>query len=81
MGRVVLGRVVFGASCPDSVEDEYHFTLVCPHYRMLRQKFLKDYYCHWPPMQKFESLLSSSSKKTINFLAKFVYFANKVRIS
>ena len=47
------------------VEDEYHFTLVCPHYRMLRQKFLKDYYCHWPTMQKFESLLSSSSKRQL----------------
>ena len=63
------------------VEDEYHFTLVCPHYRALRMKYLKQYYCHWPTMQKLDSLLSSSSKKTIYNLAKFVYFANKIRVS
>lgn len=63
------------------VEDEYHFLLVCPHYRELRSKYFKPYFCHWPTMNKFETLLSSSNKKTICNVAKFIYFANKQRIS
>lgn len=65
----------------NKLEDEYHFLLVCPNYRELRSKYFKPYFCHWPTMHKFEILLSSSSKKTICNLAKFIYFANKKRIS
>lgn len=63
------------------VEDEYHFSLVCPRYRALHIKYLKQYYCHWPTLQKFDSLLSTSHKKTIYNLAKFVHLANKIRVS
>ena len=62
-------------------ETEFHFLLVCPHYRELRTKYLKQYYCRWPSIRKFEELLSSTSKGTICKLAKYIYFANKVRIS
>ena len=65
----------------NKVEDEYHFLLVCPHYRELRSKYFKPYFCHWPTMNKFESLLSTLHKKTICNVAKFIYFANKKRIS
>ena len=40
------------------IENEFHFLLVCPAYRELRQKYLKQYFCHWPTMRKFETLLS-----------------------
>ena len=63
------------------IEDEYHFLLVCPTYRELRMKYLKPYYCHWPNIHKFESLMSSSSKKLTLNLAKFIYFATKKRVS
>ena len=63
------------------IENEYHFLLVCPHYRDLRIKYFKPYYCHWPTLCKFESLLSSTSRNTIFRLAKFIYFANKKRVS
>jgi len=63
------------------VESEYHFLLVCPKYRELRTKFFKPYYFHWPSFNKFESLMCSNNKKTIYNISKFIYFANKIRIS
>ena len=65
----------------NKIEDEYHFSLVCPNYRELRIKFFKPYYCIWPTVNKFEALLSATSKKVICNLLKFIYFANKIRIS
>ena len=62
------------------VESEYHFLLVCPNLLELRRKYLPPYYCHWPNLNKFDSLMSSSSKKTLLNLAKFVYHAEKARI-
>ena len=63
------------------IENEYHFLLVCPHYRDLRIKCLQPYFCRWPSLNKFDQLLSSTSKTTILRLAKFIYLANKIRIS
>ena len=64
------------------IENEYHFWLVCPNYRELRMKYLKPYYCHWPNIHKFESLMSLTSKKLTCSLSKFIiYFATKKRVS
>ena len=61
------------------VEDEYHFLLVCPNYRDLRRKFFKPYFCHWPTLMKFETLLCKTSKYSVTSLSKFLYFAFKRR--
>ena len=37
----------------NTIENEYHFLLVCPLYRQLRVNYLPKYYCHWPNMAKF----------------------------
>ena len=63
------------------VETEYHFLLACPKYRELRHKYFKRYFCHWPNLNKFESLMSSQCTKTINNLAKFVYYAFQLRLN
>lgn len=63
-----------------AVESEYHFILVCPKYRDLRYKFFSPYFCRWPNIHKFVDLMSSKSPRTINLLAKFTYFAFKLRI-
>ena len=63
------------------IESEYHFLLVCPKYRELRSKYFTSYFCHSPSLNKFDSLMSSNSKKTIYNIAKFIYYANKIRIS
>lgn len=63
------------------IESEYHFLLVCPLYRDLRVKYFTPYFCHWPNINKFDTLLSSKSRKVVNNVAKFVYFASKRCIS
>ena len=65
----------------NQVEDEYHFLLLCPAYRELRRKYFKPYFCHWPTINKFEALMSATTKKAISKLAHFIYFASKLRIS
>ena len=65
----------------NQIEDEYHFLLVCPHFRELRTKYLKPYFRHWPTLNKFEALLSTTFKKVTSNLSKYIYFANKNRIS
>ena len=65
----------------NQIENEYHFLLVCPKYRYLQLKYFKSYYCHWPNLHKYETLLSATSAKIICNLAKFIYFAMKVRTS
>ena len=61
------------------IENEYHFLLVCPIYRDLRKKYLKNYYCHWPTLNKFDDLMTSKSKNVVLNLSKFVYFSMKLR--
>ena len=61
------------------IESEYHFLLVCPVYRELRIKYFKPYYCHWPTLHKFESLMSIESPQSLNNVSKFIYHAMKLR--
>jgi hypothetical protein len=63
----------------NALETEYHFLLTCPLYRNLRRQYFKPYYCQWPTVGKFESLMSTNSKRTLLNVAKFIYFANKLR--
>ena len=62
------------------LEDEYHFLLVCPKYRHLRQNYFSKYFCHWPNIHKCTSLMSEQNKSEINNLGKFVYYANNIRV-
>ena len=61
------------------IESEYHFMLVCPLYRDLRKKYLKNFYCHWPTLNKFGDLMTTKSTNVIKNVSKFVYFAMKLR--
>ena len=63
----------------NAVETEYHFLLVCPRYTDLRRKFLKPYFCHWPSINKFNTLLMGSSKPAMIKTAKFIYYASQLR--
>ena len=65
----------------EKVEDEFHFLLVCPKYRDLRCKYFKRYFCHWPTIHKFETLMSSTSNEVLNSIAKYIYYALKTHIS
>ena len=61
------------------VENKYHFLLVCPLCIDIRRKYFNSYFCHWPTLMKIENLLSVKSKRKINNLAKYVYFASQLR--
>ena len=61
------------------IENEYHFLLVCPLYRELRQRYMKPYFCHWPTLNKFDELMSKRNINTISNLSKFIYYAFKSR--
>ena len=55
------------------IENEFHFVLVCSFYRDLRNKILPRYYCTWPTITKFQSLMQTKQSGVLNKLAKFVY--------
>jgi hypothetical protein len=61
------------------VENEYHFVLACPLYRDIRVAYLPHYYTHWPTQYKFITIMSSSSRSVNQKLAKYVFFATKLR--
>jgi hypothetical protein len=61
------------------IENEYHFLLVCPLYRDLRNKYLPKYYRHWPNMNKFINLLSCTNKKILYNLAMYLSLATNKR--
>ena len=60
-------------------ENEYHFLLVCPLYRDIRKQYLTYYYCSWPTINKFETLLSKQNKKVTTNLSKYIYHAMNLR--
>ena len=61
----------------NTTESEYHFLLCCSKYAQLRQVYIRN--SSWPNLQKFINVLSSSNKKTVFNLAKYVYYAFKMR--
>ena len=61
------------------VEDCHHFLLVCPKYRDLRNKLFKPYFCKWPTINTFTSLMETDDKKVIVNTAKFINVAWKQR--
>jgi hypothetical protein len=63
----------------NAIENEYHFLLVCPKFIDLRRKYFKPYFCHWPSIYKFDNLMSSSNKKNLINLSKYIYCATKLR--
>jgi hypothetical protein len=52
------------------VESEYHFLLVC-------SKFADSYFCHWPTVHKFKTVLSQHSKN--HTLGRYILEAGKRR--
>ena len=56
----------------DEVGDEYHYVLVCPVLREVRERYLKPYYCGRPSTLKFSQLFNVGSTKELKKLAKFV---------
>ena len=69
----------FSKTCTSTIEDEYHFILVCPVYKELRSKFWKKYYWGKPSMFKLISLLSVDNVKELCNLGKYIFRAVSLR--
>lgn len=49
----------------NTIEDEFHFLMVCPAYRDIRVNTLPKYLCSWPTKQKFVKLLSETQSVSL----------------
>ena len=61
------------------IESEYHFLMVCPAYRNLRNTILPRYYCSWPSKSKFIKLLIENHTGNLKRLGKYLFLANEKR--
>ena len=46
-----------------AIQVEYHVLMVCPHYTILRKKYVKAYYYERSSMYKFIQLMKSDNKR------------------
>lgn len=58
------------------VESEYHFVCVCPAYRSIRNQYIN---MTWPTVNKFNSLMSSTSKCKLYKLGKYINLAMNLK--
>ena len=65
----------------NDIEDEFHFTLICPAYEDLRKQYIPKYFCTRPSVYKFITLLNSTKLKLLNNLALYVIKSFKLRDS
>ena len=63
------------------VEDEYHFVMICPLYKEIRNMHIRRYYVNRPNMLKFVQLLKSENFNVLKSLSIYVIEALKVRES
>jgi hypothetical protein len=63
----------------NTIEDEYHFILVCKKYDNIRKIYIKQYYWRRPSSFKLVQLLSVHNVKELNNLDKFLCLAVKIR--
>ena len=55
----------------DALGDEYHYVLICPFFKQIREQYLKAYYYIRPIHLKLEELFCSSNNLVLLNLAKF----------
>ena len=65
----------------NDIEDEFHFTLICPAYEDLRKQYIPKYFYPRPSVYKFITLLNSTKLKLLNNLALYVIKSFKLRDS
>ena len=69
--------------CRDIIEDEYHFLLICPYYKDIRDQYLPAKYILNPNLHvhKFNILMSNTTEIVIRRLLLFLYYAFEKRKS
>ena len=63
------------------IEDEFHFSLVCPKYEHLRRKYLDKYFYIRPSMFKFIALLSSNELNVLSMFGNYLTAAFSLRFN
>ena len=61
------------------IESEYHFIMCCPKYNQIRNKYLGR--ISWPNLNKFISIMSSTNKRSLLRLGKYIQNASEVRMN
>ena len=61
----------------DALGDEYHYVLICPYFKQIREQYLKAYYYIRPSYVKLEQLFCSSNNTVLLKLAKFSTLISK----
>ena len=61
------------------IENEYHFTLVCPFYSNIRYNLLPQLYCINPCYFKFYHILSTTNIQLLENFAKYIYDSFETR--
>jgi hypothetical protein len=79
IGLPVEDRICF--HCKQSVENEYHFVIVCPLYSDLRNLYIPQKYFAAPNLHGFHLLISNTNVEVLRKLAMYLYYANKIRDS
>ena len=59
--------------CKSGIEDEFHFMLICPLYKSLREKYIPERYYIYPTFQQFKLLMANRSENVVKQLAAFIY--------
>ena len=52
--------------------DEYHYVMICPVFKDIREIYLKKYYINRPSVFKFTALMQSKNRNILTNLAKFI---------
>ena len=58
-----------------TIEDEYHFLMVCPQYEDIRYIYFPENMLNYVTIDKFYSFISSRNEQMITSLAKYLYYA------
>ena len=59
--------------CKFEIEDEYHFVLICPLYKELREQLIPDKYFEHPCRHRFNMLMSTENETVLKNLAAYIY--------
>ena len=65
--------------CKSGIENEFHFTMLCPFFNDIRAKYLPERFLQKQPIAAFVSLLSSKDDSVITSLSLYVYHAFVLR--
>jgi len=63
-----------------TIEDEFHFLMICPHYREIREHYLNDIITtSFVNEHAFHRIMSTNSDRVISKVARFIHEAYIVR--